>query len=359
MNTWGENIKFSIFGESHGGAVGAVFDGIPSGTPIDTDYIAKRMSRRRPGKNLLSTARNEADNAEILSGLKDGMTCGTPICGIIRNSDTRSSDYNGAVMRPGHADYTAYMKYGESRDFRGGGHFSGRLTAALVFGGAIAEQVLMNKGISIGTHIRKIGNVCDTPFDPINVNSETLSRVESMEFPVVSPDCAEPMKAEIARARADADSVGGILECAICGIGTGLGSPFFGSVESRISSMMFSIPAVKGIEFGAGFGFADMRGSEANDEFYFDGVKDLTAVRTRTNNNAGINGGITNGMPIIFRLAVKPTPSIGKEQNTVDIQKLENVSACVRGRHDPCIVHRAAPVVSAAAAIAVLDILCG
>lgn len=357
MNTWGENIKFSIFGESHGGAIGAVFDGIPSGTPIDTDYIAKRMSRRRPGKNKLSTARAEADSVEILSGLKDGVTCGTPLCGIIRNSDTRSFDYNGAVMRPGHADYTAYIKYGESRDFRGGGHFSGRLTAALVFGGAIAEQVLLKKGISIGTHISKIGGVCDTPFDLTNINAEALTKLEGMDFPVVNPDCAEPMKSEIENARTDADSVGGILECAICGIDAGIGSPFFGSVESRISSMMFSIPAIKGIEFGAGFGFGDMRGSAANDEFYFDKNGDLGSVKTRTNNNAGINGGITNGMPIVFRLAIKPTPSIGRMQNTIDIENRENISAQIRGRHDPCIVHRAAPVVSAAAAIAVLDML--
>ena len=357
MNTWGENIKFSIFGESHGGAVGAVFDGIPSGTPIDTEYISKRMQRRRPGKNKLSTARTETDSVEILSGLKDGLTCGTPLCGIIRNSDMRSSDYNGAVMRPGHADYTAYIKYGESRDFRGGGHFSGRLTAALVFGGAIAEQVLLKKGITIGTHISKIGGVCDTPFDLTNIDADTLSRLENMDFPVVNPDCAEPMMAEIESARADADSVGGILECAICGIDRGIGSPFFGSVESRISSMMFSIPAIKGLEFGAGFNFGNMRGSAANDEFYISEDGNSDSVKTRTNNNAGINGGITNGMPIVFRLAVKPTPSIGKIQNTIDIEKRENVSAQIRGRHDPCIVHRAAPVVSAAAAIAVLDML--
>lgn len=357
MNTWGENIRFSIFGESHGGAIGAVIDGIPSGTPIDVDYIEKRMQRRRPGKNLLSTARNEADKVEILSGLKDGKTCGTPICGIIRNSDTRSSDYNGSVMRPGHADYTAYKKYGESRDFRGGGHFSGRLTAALVFGGAIAEQVLMKKGIVIGTHIARIGNICDESFDLAKINPQTLSRIEDMDFPVVNPECAESMKAEIESARADADSIGGVLECAICGIDVGVGSPFFGSVESRISSMMFSVPAIKGIEFGAGFGFADMRGGAANDEFYFEDENNFDSVRTRTNNNAGINGGITNGMPIVFRLAVKPTPSIGKEQNTIDIDKHKNVSAQIRGRHDPCIVHRAAPVVSAAAAVAVLDML--
>lgn len=357
MNTWGENIKFSIFGESHGGAVGAVFDGIPSGTPIDTDYISRRMQRRRPGKDTLSTARAESDSVEILSGLKDGFTCGTPLCGIIRNSDTRSSDYDSAIMRPGHADYTAYIKYGKTRDYRGGGHFSGRLTAALVFGGAVAEQFLLKKGIVIGTHISKIGGVCDTPFDPTNIDADTLLRLENADFPVIDSDCAEPMKSEIEKAHAAADSIGGILECAVCGINPGTGSPFFGSVESRISSMMFSIPAIKGIEFGAGFGFGNMYGSTANDEFYISENGNLSSVKTRTNNNAGINGGITNGMPIVFRLAVKPTPSIGKPQNTIDVEKCKNISTRICGRHDPCIVHRAAPVVSAAAAIAVLDML--
>lgn len=353
MNTWGENIKISIFGESHGKGIGIVIDGIPSGTAFDLDYINKRMERRRPGKNKMSTARSEADSVEILSGFLDGYTTGTPLCGIIRNSDTHSSDYDGDVMRPSHADYTAFVKYGEHRDFRGGGHFSGRITAPLVFAGAVAEQVLKSKGIYIGTHITKIGKAEDERFNPIDLNPKLLSHIEAMDFPVINQTSSEKMTAEIESARKNCDSIGGILECGIVGLEAGIGSPFFGSVESRLSSMMFSIPAVKGIEFGAGFDFADMHGSEANDSFYIENSN----IKTRTNNNAGINGGITNGMPIVFRLAVKPTPSIFQKQDTVNIKTGENTVHQINGRHDPCIVHRAAPVVTAATAIAVLDML--
>lgn len=355
MNTWGERFKVSIFGESHGKAIGAVLDGVPSGTELDEEYIKMRMDRRRPGKNLMSTTRVEGDRVKIVSGFVNGKTTGTPMCGIIENRDMRSKDYQGELMRPGHADYTAYVKYGESRDFRGGGHFSGRITAPLVFAGAVAEQVLKKYSVTIGTHIYRVGDVYDTPFDPVSVDINDLNNLEKMDFPVLSAEAGEKMREGIDGSRLSADSVGGILECAICGLPAGVGSPFFGSVESRLSSMMFSIPAVKGIEFGKGFGFGGMHGSEANDEFYIENGQ----VKTRTNNNAGINGGITNGMPIIFRLAIKPTASIGQAQNSIDIEKMENTEIKIHGRHDPCIVHRAASVVSAAAAITVLDMILG
>ncbi len=355
MNTWGERFKVSIFGESHGKAIGAVLDGVPSGTELDEEYIKMRMDRRRPGKNLMSTTRVEGDRVKIVSGFVNGKTTGTPMCGIIENRDMRSKDYQGELMRPGHADYTAYVKYGESRDFRGGGHFSGRITAPLVFAGAVAEQVLKKYSVTIGTHIYRVGDVYDTPFDSVSTDINALNDLEKMDFPVICAEAGEKMREEIDRSRLSADSVGGILECAICGMPAGVGSPFFGSVESRLSSMMFSIPAVKGIEFGRGFGFAGMYGSEANDEFYIENGQ----VKTRTNNNAGINGGITNGMPIIFRIAVKPTASIGQTQNSIDIERMENTEIKIHGRHDPCIVHRAASVVSAAAAITVLDMILG
>lgn len=353
MNTWGENLKISIFGESHGGGIGIIIDGLPSGIKPDLDFVNSRMNRRRPGKNKMSTPRNEKDEVEILSGLFNGRTTGTPLCGIIRNSDTHSSDYTPSILRPSHADYTAYVKYGESRDYRGGGHFSGRITAPLVFAGAVAQQILTDRGITVGTHIAAIGNIKDNLYDPVSVTSEILNHMENSDFPVLNPECRSAMQNKIEEARKNADSVGGVLECGICGLDVGCGSPFFGSFESRMSAMMFSVPAVKGIEFGAGFGLAEMYGSAANDSFCINNGK----ISTVTNNNGGINGGITNGMPVIFRLAVKPTPSIGKPQNTVDIEKKENTVTQIKGRHDPCIVHRAAPVVTAAAAIAVLDML--
>lgn len=354
MNIWGNNFKVSIFGESHGNGIGVVIDGIPSGLKLDMEFIENEMSRRAPGKNGMSTPRKEADKVEILSGFFDGKTTGTPLCGIIRNTNTRSKDYNKSLMRPGHADFTGFARYGASHDFRGGGHFSGRITAPLVFAGAIAKSVLKDNGIFVGSHIKSVHNVSDKCFDLVNVNRELLDDIAQKEFPVIDDALGEKMKEEILAARDMQNSVGGEIECAAIGIPAGIGAPFFGSVESRISSMMFSVPAVKGIEFGKGFEFTSMYGKAANDEFYID---DDGAVKTYTNNNAGINGGISNGMPIVFTVAIKPTPSVSQKQRTIDLDEKKNTEIEIHGRHDPCIVHRAAVVVESGAAIALLDML--
>lgn len=353
MNIWGDKFKVSIFGESHGSGIGAVIDGIPSGFEPNMEKIAEQMERRAPGRNAVSTARKEADRVEVLSGLYNGKTTGTPMAAVIMNSDTRSGDYTPELLRPSHADYTSICKYGESRDYRGGGHFSGRITAPLVFAGALARQILEEKGVFIGSHISRIGSVSDKMFDPINVEPKLLSKLSKKDFPVIDVDAGEKMKSEILSYKKDGNSVGGIVEVAICGVKAGVGSPFFGSVESRLSSMMFSVPAVKGIEFGLGFDFAKSDGKSANDEIYIENGE----VKTYTNNNAGINGGITNGMPIIFRTAIKPTPSIASPQRTVNIEKKENSEIEIKGRHDPCIVQRAAVVTESATAIAILDMI--
>ena len=351
MNTWGSKLKISIFGESHGEGIGMVLDGIPSGITIDTEFIRREMSRRAPGRDKLSTPRKEADEVEILSGIFNGKTCGTPICGIIRNTNTRSKDYTPNLLRPGHADFTGFMKYSETHDYRGGGHFSGRITAPLVFAGAIAKQVLACDGIKIGCHIKSIHGIEEKSFLDCELSDSLLAEISAKSFPVMDDSIGDAMQKEIIDASADKNSVGGIIECAVWGIKAGLGSPFFASVESLISSMMFSIPAVKGIEFGRGFELCDMTGFEANDPFVTDGAKIFTA----TNNNGGINGGITNGMPIIFSVAIKPTPSIAKAQNTVDTDSMTNTTIEINGRHDPCIVQRAAVVVECAAALAILE----
>lgn len=351
MNVWGNKIKVSIFGESHGAAIGAIVDGIPSGIVLDFDALNFEMQRRAPGKNQFSTQRSEADHVEILSGVVDGKTCGTPICGIIRNRDMHSKDYNRSLIRPGHADLTGFIKYGETHDFRGGGHFSGRITAALTFAGAIAKQVLKEQGVTIGSHIRQIHTVSEPSFLDCKTDAALLNSLTKKDFPVIREEIGDKMKAEILGAAEDKNSVGGVIECAVLGAKKGLGSPFFASAESLISSIMFSIPAVKGIEFGQGFSLADMYGDEANDCFETDGKE----IYTSTNNNGGINGGITNGMPIVFSVAIKPTPSIAKKQKTVDIEKMENTEIEIKGRHDPCIVQRAAVVTECCAAIAILD----
>lgn len=353
MNTWGNKIKISIFGESHGGGIGVVLDGIPSGLELDTEFIKCEMTRRAPGRDNLSTPRKEADEVEILSGVFDGKTSGTPICAVIRNTNTRSKDYTPNILRPGHADFTGFAKYGKSHDFRGGGHFSGRITAGLVFAGAIAKLCLKNMGITIGSHIKKIHSISEDSFSDLALTHELLNELSQKGFPVIDDSAGEKMKAEILSAAADKNSVGGIIECAVLGVKAGLGSPFFASLESRISSLIFSVPAVKGIEFGCGFDFADMYGFDANDQFETDGKE----IYTKTNNNGGINGGISNGMPIIFSTVIKPTPSIAKPQSTVDIEKMENTTIEINGRHDPCIVQRAAVVIESAAALAILDAL--
>ncbi len=353
MNIFGRNIRLSIFGESHGLGIGVVIDGLPGGIKLDTGRIEDEMERRSPGRSGISTSRREADKVEIMSGFVNGMTTGTPIAGVIRNTNTISKHYEKDLMRPGHADYTAYVKYGENRDYRGGGHFSARITAPLVFAGAVAKQVLEDEGVSVGAHILRIADVWDEPFDPVNVSAADLAAVSKKDFPVNDDEKGEQMRERILAAKNGRNSVGGIVECAAVGMPAGKGEPFFGSVESRLSAMLYSVPAVKAVMFGAGADFAAMTGKEANDEFY---IKD-GAVKTYTNNNGGINGGITNGMPIVFRAVLKPTPSIAQKQRTVNIEKMENAEIEIRGRHDPCVVHRGAVVIENAAAAALLDLL--
>ncbi|WP_195265144.1 MULTISPECIES: chorismate synthase [unclassified Clostridium] len=354
---WGNNIKVSIFGESHGNAIGINIDGLPSGFEIDMDKVLLEMNRRAPGKNAMSTARKESDLPEILSGYFEGKTTGTPLCAIIRNADTRSKDYNKTkdYMRPGHADYTGYMRYDGFNDYRGGGHFSGRITANLVFAGAVCKQILEKEGIFIGAHISSIKDIEDKDFNSTNISKEQILNLRKMELPLIDDSLAEKIKHTILQAKYDGDSVGGTIECAVTGINPGIGNPFFDSVESTLAHLMFSVPAVKGIEFGKGFEMTNMFGSECNDEYYYDGDK----IKTKTNNNGGILGGITNGMPILFKVAIKPTASIIKEQNTIDINTNENVKFRVEGRHDPCIVQRAVPVIEAVTAIGLLDLIKG
>ncbi len=358
-NTFGSNLSLTIFGESHGRAIGAVLDGMAAGVPVDEEFLALCMDKRRARGDGLSTPRVEADEIQFLSGVLNGRTTGTAIALMIENQNTRSGDYakTADLLRPGHADYTAYAKYHGFQDARGGGHFSGRITAALVAGGGIVLESLKRAGIEIVTHIGRCAGVADTPFalnDPaaLAAQAETLLN-QSGGFALLDADAEEPMKNAIRAAGSEGDSVGGILETAILGLPAGVGEPYFDSVESEIAHMAFSIPAVKGIEFGAGFGFADQKGSEANDPFRMKGSKVVTA----TNHNAGLNGGISNGMPVVFRTVVKPTPSIYKQQDTVDYIAKQNAELSIQGRHDPCIVPRAAIVQTCAAALAVGDLL--
>lgn len=348
----GKNIVISIFGQSHSPAVGVVIDGLPAGMRLDQDAVRAFMARRAPGGSALSTPRREADIPEILSGLADGFTCGAPLCAVIRNTNVRSGDYSGIAdcPRPSHADYTARVKWNGFNDVAGGGHFSGRLTAPMCFAGAVCMQFLKEKDIKISSHIYSIGGVNDEPFDPV---APDAGRITDAAFPVLDAGKGEKMKELIAQARDKGDSVGGVIECAITGLRAGLGDPMFDGMENLIAKNVFAIPAVKGIEFGAGFDITRMRGSEANDPFCTDG----NAVGTVTNNSGGINGGITNGMPVIFRAAFRPTPSIAVPQNTVSLSKKENTELTVRGRHDPCVAVRAAPAVEAAAAITIADLV--
>lgn len=352
---WGKNIEVSIFGESHGKAVGVTLNGIPSGIELDIDFLNREMQRRSPGKNELSTKRREKDQFEIISGYFNNRTTGTPLCAIIQNSDIKSADYGilKSVMRPGHADLTGRIKYNGFNDYRGGGHFSGRLTAPLVFAGAVAKQILKRKNINFVSHIKSIENIHDKYFNFTDISAELTKKLINSDFPTIDDDIRIKMQECILKAKEQKDSVGGIIETAILNVPCGMGSPFFNSTESTLSHLLFSIPAVKGVEFGAGFNISEMKGSQANDEMYISDNR----VLTYTNNNGGIIGGITNGMPIVFRTAFKPTPSIGIEQKTVDIEKMENTMLKIKGRHDPCIVQRAIPAVEAAAALAVLDMV--
>ena len=350
-NTFGNAITVTLFGESHGPAIGAVLDGLAPGIKIDREYIAAKLEQRK-AKGKISTKRKEADEFKILSGVFNGYTTGTPLAIVIENKDVRSADYDalGRMARPSHADLTAHYKYGGYEDFRGGGHFSGRLTAPIVAVGAILMKALEDKGIHIGTHIKKCYDVCDRDFD---CYMDDIKELSTMEFPVLCEDKAAAMIKNIEAASSEGDSLGGILETAVIGMPKGVGEPWFDSIESMISHAMFSIPAVKAVEFGAGFDMANMKGSEANDSFMYENGE----IITRTNNNGGINGGITNGMPMVFRLAVKPTPSIFKEQQTVDFERGENIKINLVGRHDPAIVHRARAVVDAMTAITLADML--
>lgn len=352
---WGKKIGLSIFGESHGNGIGIVISGIEAGLKIDLEEIQKELNRRAPGRNSMSTERQEKDEPEILSGIFNGYTTGAPVAVVIRNSDFRAKDYSKIkdLMRPGHGDYPGYIKYGGFNDYRGGGHFSGRITAPLVFAGALAKQILNKKGIIIGSHIKQIGKYIDNGFDMLNLNEEILKELYQKELPILDNTLESNIRNEILKTKEEGDSIGGVIECGIIGIKAGVGNPFFDSLESIIAHLAFSVPAVKGIEFGMGFGFKEVKGSEAKDEYY---VEDKE-IKTFSNNNGGITGGITNGMPVVFRVVIKPTPSIRKEQRTVNVRTLENTTIKVEGRHDPCIVQRALVVIEAIAAIGVLELL--
>jgi len=323
-------MNYTIFGESHGSAIGVTITGVPAGIELDWELISSEMARRAPGQSAMSTARKEADKPEILSGVFEGKTTGAPLCVMIKNTDTRSKDYGDLAVcpRPGHGDYAGYVASGGCNDYRGGGHFSGRLTAPLVFAGAVAKQILRAKGVSVAARISMVGGVKDPT--------------------------AEQLEKVVLAAKAEQDSVGGAIACEVTGLPAGFGAPDIDcNVEGIFARHLFAVPAVKGIAFGAGFDFASMRGSEANDPFYMDG----DAVKTRTNHAGGINGGITNGMPVAFEVAIRPTPSISREQDTVNLKTGENAKLSIHGRHDPCILPRAVVVIEAAAALAACQVL--
>lgn len=347
-SSFGNALKVQIFGQSHAPAIGVCIDGFPAGFSPDLEALNAFMARRAPGQGPYATARKEADLPEFLSGLVEGHTCGAPITAIIRNTDTRSKDYANiaAMPRPSHADFPAWMKYGNQADYRGGGHFSGRLTAPLCIAGGLCLQWLAQRNIQIGAHIAQIGTVHDMAFEP-------LAPQLPVEGKTLDPAAWEKMLEEIAAAKADGDSIGGTIECAVTGLQAGYGEPIFGGLENRLAQILFGIPAVKGLEFGSGFGCAAMRGSTHNDPYYYD---EQGHVRTRSNNAGGILGGISTGMPIVFRVAFKPTPSIAQRQESIRFEGgTAPATLEIKGRHDPCIVPRALPCVEAAAAIAILD----
>ena len=351
---FGKLLKVSVFGQSHGRAIGVNMDGLPAGEAINLDELQEFLDRRKPGKSRLSTARKEADRPIFLSGLENGVTCGFPLCAIIENADQHSSDYSELAdkPRPAHADYTAHVKWAGHADMRGGGHFSGRLTAPLCIAGGIAKQILARRGIFVGAHLSAVAGIPDESF-PLTPTPELFDAVAAKAFPVVSDEAGEAMQAAILAAREAGDSVGGIVECAVIGLPAGLGDPMFEGVENRLAAALFGIPAVKGVEFGAGFGACAMRGSENNDPFTVENGK----IVTTQNNAGGILGGITTGMPVTLRVGIKPTPSIAKAQQTVSLSAAEDTELNIRGRHDPCIAHRAVPVVEAVTAAVILDLL--
>lgn len=352
-SVWGRHFIIDIFGESHGPKIGAVLHGVPSGTVLDFPRLRAFLDRRRPGGEAWSTKRHETDDFELVSGYYYGHATGTPLGVLFHNADMRSSDYDSRPNRPGHADYTGHVRYDGFNDPRGGGHFSGRLTAPLVFAGAVAAQILEKKGIYAASHVRRIADVEDAAFDKTNIPRELADSLAAMRLPLLDGTKAADMEQRVKDAAADNDSVGGIVECAVCGLPAGLGSPMFGAAESVIASLLMAVPAVKGVSFGEGFGFAGLRGSEANDSYMLNAGQ----ISAATNHNGGILGGITNGSPLIFEAVVKPTASISKPQQTVNLQTLEEETITVKGRHDACIVPRAAVAIEAAAYVAVLDLM--
>lgn len=351
----GRNLHVSVFGQSHSPAIGVCVDGLPAGERVDPEELQSFLKRRAPGQTATSTPRKEADETRILCGLADGVTCGAPLAAVIENTNTRSQDYARLrdVPRPGHADYTAQVRYGGFQDVAGGGHFSGRLTAPLCIAGGIALQILARRGVQVSAHIQSIGEIEDRPFDSMGEQAEILDRLKAAPFPVLDEKAGERMRASILQARSERDSVGGVVECIAQGLPAGLGDPMFGGMEGRLAAALFGVPAVKGVEFGAGFGAARMRGSEHNDPF---ALREGRVV-TKTNHAGGILGGITTGMPILLRAAFKPTPSIAMEQDSVSLSRMEAEKLVVTGRHDPCIVPRAVPVVEAVTALVLLDAL--
>lgn len=351
---FGNRLRVSIFGQSHGKAIGVVADGLPAGERVDIEELARFLARRRPGRDALSTPRQETDIPEFLSGLRDGVTCGSPLCAVIQNQDQHSSDYAALTdtPRPGHADYTAWVKWGGQADMRGGGHFSGRLTAPLCVVGGIAKQILARRGVYVGAHLLSVEGESDVPF-PLLPAPALFEQVASKPFPTLDDGCGQRMRGAIMSAAQEGDSVGGVVECAAAGLSAGLGEPMFGGMESRLAAVLFGIPAVKGVEFGAGFEAASLRGSVNNDPFCIRNGR----VETARNRSGGVLGGITDGMPLTLRAAFKPTPSISKPQQTVRLSRLEETELVVAGRHDPCVAHRAVPVVEAAVAAVLLDIL--
>ena len=351
---FGHILRVSVFGQSHGKAIGVNIDGLPAGEPIDLDALNAFLDRRKPGKSPLSTLRKETDIPVFLSGLENGVTCGAPLCAIIENSDQHSKDYSELAdkPRPSHADYTAWVKWGGQADMRGGGHFSGRLTAPLCIAGGIAKQILARRGVYVGAHLASVGTENDSAF-PLLPTAALFDEIAAKPFPVLDDRAGERMRNVILDARQNLDSVGGVIECAAIGVPAGLGDPMFDGIENRLASALFGIPAVKGLEFGLGFGSSRLHGSENNDPFAVENGQ----IVTETNRAGGILGGITTGMPITLRVAVKPTPSISQAQRTVSLSAKEPTDLVIKGRHDPCIAHRAVPVVEAVTATVLLDIL--
>lgn len=363
-STWGNHLKISIFGESHSEGIGVVMDGIPAGTVLNFQELLTFMGRRSSHGGALDTARIEADFPQIQSGFLPStddpnllIACGTPVCALIKNNNTRSKDYEQmrSIARPGHADYTGFVRYQGYNDIRGGGHFSGRLTAPLCFAGGVALQYLKSMEIHVGAHIASVGNIRDLRFDPVSITKDILSEVTCKFFPVLDDEIGQKMQLLIESVKQSGDSVGGSIECSVVGLPAGLGDPMFDCVESRIASLLFGIPAIKAVEFGSGFDFCSMKGSQANDPFCIKNGE----IKTTSNHNGGILGGITNSMPLLFRIAVKPTPSIAQTQQTINFKTNQETKLTISGRHDPCIVRRAVPCIESAAAIALMDLCLG